>query len=98
MVMGLLIVVFIAGFALLTGYGMLTGRIRMRNLLHESATAGQLSPGRVKLLVLTLVGTISYLGLAMNAAAVPGGADELPSPCALAEGCDAVTSTRRCRA
>lgn len=51
----------IGGFMVTLGYGMLNGRIRVRGLLCDKQT-GALSPGRLQLLMLTLVGAGTYLG------------------------------------
>jgi len=50
----------IAGLMLIVGYQLLTGRINMKKLLFDKTT-NRRSPGRVQLLMLTLVGALSYL-------------------------------------
>ena len=55
----------LGGLAIVIAYKMLTGAINMRGLLDDKA-AGGLSPGRVQLLVLTLVGAGYYVLLAVE--------------------------------
>ncbi len=50
----------LGGLALVVAYKMLTGRINMQGLFDDKVTH-ELSPGRVQLLVLTLVGAAYYL-------------------------------------
>jgi hypothetical protein len=50
----------IAGLLFIVGYQLLTGRINMKKLLFDKTT-NRRSPGRVQLLMLTLVGALSYL-------------------------------------
>ncbi len=52
----------LGSLALVVAYKMLSERINMRGLLEDQMTGG-LSPGRVQLLLFTLIGAGSYLGL-----------------------------------
>ncbi|NIM51299.1 MAG: hypothetical protein GTO22_18950 [Gemmatimonadales bacterium] len=52
----------------LVGYRILTGRITTRGLLQAAPGQPRVSPERVQLLVLTLIGALSYLGLALSEA------------------------------
>ena len=56
--------VFAAAMAVVV-YRLLTGGIRTAGLLRDKAT-GQVSPARIQLLVLTLVGAGTYLGLVLE--------------------------------
>ncbi len=51
--------VFVGGLLAILGYQMLTGRINTRGLIRDKRT-GQLSPGRIQLLVFTLAGAMYY--------------------------------------
>lgn len=64
---------FIAVLALTIAIQLLTGKINMRGLLRDRRD-GQLSPGRIQLLVVTLTGSLSYFAQAIHA---QGG---LPAP------------------
>ena len=57
----------LGGLALVVAYKMLTGPINMRGLLDDKVS-GALSPGRVQLLVFTVVGAGYYLLLAIERA------------------------------
>lgn len=50
----------ILGLIFVVGYQLLTGRINTKKLLHNKTT-DRPSPGRVQLLMLTLVGALYYL-------------------------------------
>lgn len=52
---------FLAGLALIVTSRLLTGKINLRGLLYEECATGKYSPGRVQLLVVTIVSSIYYL-------------------------------------
>ena len=69
---------FLGGLAAIMAHKMVTGRINTTNLLADKET-GELSSSRVQLLVLTVLGVISYLVLvADHAAANAGSLPEIP--------------------
>jgi hypothetical protein len=51
---------FLVLLVLVIAYQMLTGRIRLKGLMRDKTT-GQLSPGRVQLFAVTLMGAGGYL-------------------------------------
>ena len=58
----------LGGLALVVAYKMLTGKINTTGLLKDKET-GAISPGRVQLLLFTLMGAGSYLGMTATLAA-----------------------------
>jgi len=70
----------LGGLALVVAYKMLSGRINMKGLL-EDKMSGELSPGRLQLLLFTLIGAGSYLGMtAAISGESPTGLPEVPEP------------------
>ena len=71
--------VLLLGLAALVGYQMLTGQINTAGLLRDKGNnlaaqagepgTGELSPGRIQLLLLTLFGAASYLSLVAKSVA-----------------------------
>ncbi len=61
----------VLGLMLIVGYQILTGKINTKKLLNDKKT-NRLSPGRVQLIMLTLVGALYYLLMtAENPQALP---------------------------
>ena len=64
--------VFFAALLSLVGFRMLTGGINVRGVLRVKDGSGRLSPGRIQLLLFTVVGAMAYLsGVSGDGTAMP---------------------------
>lgn len=57
---------FVVGLALIVVFQILTGKINVKGLLHETSSDHDFSPGRLQLLVITVAGALSYLSLVLG--------------------------------
>lgn len=57
---------FLIGLAALVFYRMLTGTINTTGLLHDKGTSSGFSPGRLQLMVATIVVAFYYIGQALS--------------------------------
>jgi hypothetical protein len=60
-ILGLETSVFVYGLALIVAWKLLTSRINIRGLLANKSRPSQISPGRVQLLISTMMVAIGYL-------------------------------------
>jgi len=67
---------FLVGLLLVVGFRLLTGKINTRGLIRDKIT-GQLSPGRIQLLIMT-IGGAAYYGFQIVSQTPPYGFPELP--------------------
>jgi hypothetical protein len=57
---------FLIGLVVIVFYGMLTGTINTTGLLHDKGTSSGFSPGRLQLLIATIVVAFYYIGQAFT--------------------------------
>ena len=61
------VIVFLAALFVIVAYGVIAGTIRTRGLL-SGEPAGRFSPGRIQLLIVTLIAASMYLGSVIDEA------------------------------